>query len=368
MGSEHNSKTKEKIRMKALVYYGPGDLKLENWETPEPKEGEVRLKLQYSSICGSDLDAYRAASNRFRPPLILGHEASGIVDAVGSGVSSLKVGQKVCCNPPIYCGTCWYCQHGHYNVCPNRLSLGNSVGVDKCNGTFAQYICLPAYTLIPLPDNMSLLHASMMEPLSVGYHAALNGAFTPGETVVILGVGPIGLFTVMCLRATGAGKIICCDRSKARLNLARQLGAEVIDVDETDSGQAVKEATGGRGADRTIICAGAPGLLKQAIQMTRNCGDVVLVGMIQSAVEFNPMDIFGRDINIISSYTFTDEMFSSVKAVSNGKIDLDPIISSIYSLENGKDAFDALATPGNEELKIVIDLWSEMKGTDTWVK
>ena len=129
--------------MKALVYHGPGKLEVEQWETPEPKEGEVRLKLQYSAICGSDLGAYKHASDRFKPPLILGHEASGIVDKVGPGVTKLKVGQAVCCNPPIYCGKCWYCKHGHYNICPNRLSLGNSVGIDTCHGTFAQYICLP---------------------------------------------------------------------------------------------------------------------------------------------------------------------------------------------------------------------------------
>lgn len=355
--------------MKALVYHGPGDMRVEEWDTPEPKEGEVRLKLHYSAICGSDLGAYRTASERFRPPLILGHEASGVVDAVGAGVTSLKLGQKVCCNPPIYCGKCWYCQHGHYNVCPNRLSLGNSVGVATCHGTFAQYICLPAYTLVPLPDNVSLLHGSMMEPLAVGYHAATNGSFAPGESAAILGVGPIGLLTLMCLKALGAGKVICCDLSEARLDLAKKLGADIaVNSAESDAVQTVKEATGGLGADRTLICAGAPSLLQSAIQMTRNCGDVVLVGMIQSELKFCPMDIFGRDINIISSYTFTDEIYGAVEAVHSGKINLEPMISSIYSLEEGKAAFDALSAPGNRELKVILDLWGEMRGSEKWVK
>lgn len=355
--------------MKALVYHGPGKLVLEEWATPEPKEGEVRLKLQYTAICGSDLGAYKTASDRFKPPLILGHEASGIVEKVGPGVTSLRVGQHVCCNPPIYCGTCWYCTHGHYNICPNRLSLGNSVGVDTCHGTFAEYICLPAFTLVPLPENVSLLHGSMMEPLAVGYHAAKNGAFTPGETTAVIGTGPIGLMTILSLRALGAGKIICSDTSAARLALAKQLGADItVDASRENLTDAVKAATGGLGADRTIICAGVPSSFHQAIQTTRSCGDVILVGMIQSQLDFCPMDIFGRDINIISSYTFTDEIYDAVRSVSQGAIQLDPLISSIYSLSNGQTAFDALAAPGNQELKVIVDICEGMKGTEKWVK
>ena len=355
--------------MKALVYHGPGDLKVEEWKTPEPKPGEVRLKLQYTAICGSDLGAYKKASDRFRPPLILGHEASGIVDMVGEGVTTLKLGQHVCCNPPIYCGKCWYCTHGHYNICPNRLSLGNSVGIDTCHGTFAEYICLPAYTLVPLPENVSLLHGSMMEPLAVGYHAAKNGAFVPGETTAVIGTGPIGLLTILSLRAIGVGKIICSDTSPARLELAKQLGADItVDARQEKLSDVVKEVTGGLGADRTIICTGAAVSLHEAIATTRSCGDVILVGMIQEKVEFCPMDIFGRDINIISSYTFTDEIYEVVEAVSQGKIQLEPMISSIYSLDHGKDAFDALAAPGNSELKVIVDIWSSMRGSQKWVK
>lgn len=355
--------------MKALVYHGPGKLEIEEWETPHPQKGEVRLKLQYTAICGSDLGAYKTASDRFRPPLILGHEASGIVDELGEGVDTLHLGQHVCCNPPIYCGTCWYCKNGHYNICPNRLSLGNSVGIDTCHGTFAEYICLPAYTLVPLPDEISLCHASMMEPLAVGYHAAGNGNFQPGETTAVIGAGPIGLLTILSLKARGAGKVICSDISPARLELAGQLGADVtVNAKEKDFVQVVKEQTDGLGADRTIICAGSPESFNQAIQATRSCGDVVLVGMIQTKLEFCPMDIFGRDINIISSYTFTDEIYQAVDMVAQGKIHLEPIISSIYSLEHGKDAFDALAKPGNQEVKVIVDMTSAMEGTEKWVK
>lgn len=355
--------------MKSLVYYGPGDLRVEDQAVPEPKAGEVRIKLAYSAICGSDLGAYLTASDRFRPPLILGHEAAGVIDAVGNGVSTLKVGQHVCCNPPIYCGKCWYCKHGHYNVCPNRLSLGNSVGVDRCNGTFREYICLPAYTLVPMPDEVSLLYGAMMEPLSVGYHAARNGSFTPGETTVVIGAGPIGLFVIMSLRALGAGKIICSDVSESRLNLAKQLGANVtVNTAKENLIEIVKDVTDGLGADRSLICTGVPATFKQAIDTTRNCGDVILVGMIQKTIDFCPMDIFGRDINVISSYTFTDEIYHAVEAVAAGKIDLEPIVSSIYSLDHAKEAFDVLATPGNSELKIVLDIAGEMKGKGKWVK
>lgn len=354
-------------KMKVLVYHGPGRLEVEQWELPHPGPGEVRVKIQYCAVCGSDLGAYKNASDRFRPPLILGHEFSGIVDELGEGVDTLRLGQHVCGNPPIYCGKCWYCRHGHYNICPNRLSLGNSVGVDKCNGTFAEYIVLPAFTLVPLPDNVNLLHGSLMEPLAVGYHAAQNGNFQKGETVTVIGAGPIGLMTILSLRALGAGKILCSDLSEARLQLAAQLGAHVpVNIKEQDLLEVVRRETDGLGSDRTIICTDAPSSFYQAIEATRSCGDVVLVGMIQSKIEFCPMDIFGRDINIISSYTFTDEILEAVEMVSQGKIPLEPMISSIYSLDHGKAAFDALAAPGNKEVKVVVDIWGNQKGTAKW--
>jgi len=355
--------------MKTLVYHGPGKLELETWDIPQPKKGEVRVRIQYCSICGSDLGAYKNASDRFRPPLVLGHEFSGIVDEIGEGVDSLKLGQHVCGNPPIYCGECWYCTHGHYNICPNRLSLGNSVGIDKCNGTFREYIVLPAYTLVPLPESMDLLYGSLMEPLAVGYHAAQNGSFMPGETVTVIGAGPIGLMTVLSLKALGAGRIICSDISEARLELARQLGADtLVNIKNEKLEDVVKRETDGLGGDRTIICTEAPSSFYQAIEVTRSCGDVILVGMIQKKIEFCPMDIFGRDINIISNYTFTDEIYEAVDMVSQGKIDLEPMITSIYSLEYGKDAFDALSAPGNAEVKVVIDIQGNKKENDKWVK
>lgn len=356
-------------KMKSLVYHGPGELEIENWEIPHPKAGEVRIKIAYTAICGSDLGAYKTASDRFQPPLILGHEFSGIIDELGPGVDDFQIGQHVCGNPPIYCGKCWYCTHGHYNICPNRLSLGNSVGVAKCNGAFVEYIVLPAYTLVPLPEKIPLLHGSLMEPLAVGYHAAGNGSFQPGETTTVIGAGPIGLMTILSLKARGAGQILCSDLSEARLDLAKRLGTDAaINIQSQNLLEVVKERTDGLGSDRTIICTDAPSAFYQAIHATRNCGDVVLVGMIQSTINFCPMDIFGRDINIISSYTFTDEIFEAVQMVEKGKIDLEPMITSVYSLEHGKDAFDALLEPDNSEVKVVVDIGGQGKGMEKWVK
>lgn len=355
--------------MKALVYLGPGKLELQEREIPHPKPGEVRVKIAYTAVCGSDLGAYRQASDRFEPPLILGHEFSGIIDEVGEGVDDRKIGRHVCGNPPVYCGTCWYCRHGHYNICPNRLSLGNTAGAARLNGTYTEYICLPAFTMVPLPEEMDLIYGSMMEPLAVGYHAAANGGFTQGENTVVIGAGPIGLMTVMSLKAQGAGHVIVSDTAEARRRLALRLGADTaVDPAETDLQQAVMEETDGLGADRTIICTETPSVFRQAIDVTRSCGDVVLVGMIQKKLEFCPMDIFSRDINIISSYTFTDEIYEAVKMVHEGRILLEPMITSIYSLEYGKAAFDALAAPQSPEVKVIVDIEGRSRGTEKWVK
>ncbi|MBQ0026034.1 MAG: alcohol dehydrogenase catalytic domain-containing protein [Lachnospiraceae bacterium] len=356
-------------KMKAMVLVGPETMEMQERDIPHPKAGEVRVKIAYTSVCGSDLGAYKHPNSRFQPPIVLGHEYSGIIDEIGEGVEGLEVGQHICGNPPVYCGTCWFCKNGHYNICPNRLSLGNSAGVAKLDGTYTEYICLPAFCMVPLPDDMPLIYGSMMEPLSVGYHAALNGNFTKGETTMVIGAGPIGLLTFLSLRAAGAGKIIVSDVSEARLALAKQCGADVIiNSANEDPVEVVKKETDGLRADRTILCAGVPSLFNQSIETTRNCGDVVLVGMVQQPVEFLPMSIFGRDVNIISSYTFTDEIYESVKMVSEGKIDLEPLISSIYSLENGPEAFASLAAPGNSEVKVVIDMLGLSKGDKKWVK
>lgn len=356
-------------KMKALVLVGKEQMELQEREIPHPKPGEVRVKIAYTSICGSDLGAYREPNSRFQVPIILGHEYSGIIDEVGEGIEDLKVGQHICGNPPVSCGKCWHCKHGHYNQCPNRLSLGNSAGVEKLDGTYTEYICLPAFTMVPLPEDMDLIYGSLMEPLAVGYHASQNGNFTPGETTVVIGAGPIGLMTVLSLKANGAGKIIVSDVSEARLELAGRLGADVlVNSKNEDLVDVVKRETDGVKADRTILCAGVPSLFYQAIETIRNCGDLILVGMVQATVPFNPMDIFGRDINIISSYTFTDEIFQVVQLVHEGKIDLEPLITSIYSLNHGADAFAALAAPGSPEIKVVVDMLGLGKGKEKWVK
>lgn len=175
--------------------------------------------------------------------------------------------------------------------------------------------------------------------------------------------------TVLSLKANGAGKIIVSDVSEARLELAGRLGADVlVNSKNEDLVDVVKRETDGVKADRTILCAGVPPLFHQATESTRNCGDLILVGMVQETVPFNPMDIFGRDINIISSYTFTDEIFQVVQLVYEGKIDLEPLITSIYSLNYGADALAALAAPGSPEIKVVVDMLGLGKGKEKWVK
>ncbi len=341
--------------MRALVYQGPGKLEMETRNKPAPGPGQVRVKIDSASICGSDLGAYKSLSDRFAPPLVLGHEFSGTIDAVGAGVTRVTVGQTVTANPILYCGECWYCKNGMINLCSHRTSVGTSVGVGKCDGAFTEYLYLPDFSIIPLIDGVSMRDGALMEPLAVGIHAAKLGGFQKGETTAVIGTGPIGLLTIMCLKALGAGKIICTDINDKRLSLAKDLGADVIiNSANEDAVERVKAESDGRGADRVIICTGAASTFNPSIYMTRSGGSVIVVGLIRNQVDLNPMDFFARGINIYGSYMYTNEMFEAMEMVASGKIVLDKLVTSTYALQDAQKAFDILVSAENEEIKVII--------------
>lgn len=342
--------------MKALVYQGPGALEIEEREIPEPQKGEVQIKIKKVSICGSDLGAYRHASDRFAPPLVLGHEFSGDITKVGEGVTVWKEGQRVTVNPMVLCNECYFCKRGEGNLCGNRKSMGTAIGGVRTDGAMREYVTVPDWMVVPIADNVSYEAAALLEPCGVTLACAKKGRTEEEKSVVVLGAGPIGLLIVKFLKALGVETVIVSDIIDKRLEKAKECGADyVINSKTMDVAAEVKRLTGGYGADRAINAAGEF-LINQSFEVIKNGGVSVLVALAHAKVEIDPMEIVGRGLQFMGSYMFTTEMKEAAQMLADERLAVEDLITSTYSLENGKAAFDILNTPDNDEIKVQITM------------
>ncbi len=342
--------------MNALVYHGPGKLELETRPVPAPAPGEVLLKIKGVSVCGSDLGAYRLheISDRWLPPIVLGHEFSGEIARLGDGVQGLTLGQAVTANPILYCGHCYYCRHGQINFCPNRYSLGTSIGGIQHDGAMQDYMTVRASAVIPLLEGVSYKQAALLEPLSVSLCAAQKGDLGEGERTAIIGAGPIGLMIVKFLKASGNKQVFVSDILPSRLEFAKSIGADDVIDGRQDVVARIKELTDGVGVDRVIVAAGVPGVVEQSMQLVRNGGNIVLVALIHQKAQLDLMPITTRQISLLGSYMFTDEMHAVMASVAQKKIAIDDLVTSMRPLSEGAAVFEELSRPDNKEVKVVL--------------
>lgn len=342
--------------MNALVYYGPHDLRLEKRPIPKPERGEVLIRVKAVSICGSDLGAYKLEniSDRWQPPIVLGHEFSGEIVRLGDGVHDYKIGQAVTANPILPCGECFYCKHGEINLCPNRSSIGTSIGGIKTDGAMREFMTLPAYTLYPLMDGVSFVQGALMEPLAVSYSAANVGDFGDNESVAIIGAGPIGLMILKFLKMKGNKKIFVSDVIKLRLNLAKANGADEVLHGHRDVVSMIKGLTEDVGVDRVIVAAGVHGIFLKCMEMVRNGGKIVLVALIHHNCELPLIAVVTRGISILGSYMFTSEITDVMELVAKKKINVDDLITSVLPLSEGVDVFNTLCGMDCKEIKVIL--------------
>ncbi len=343
--------------MRAVVFYGPWDMRYEMIPKPFPKEGEVSIKVRFAGICGSDIEEYKIGSDRAKPPIVFGHELSGEIVEVGPGVSKDRIGQRVSVNPMLYCGKCYYCQRGWINLCPYRRSVGRTLGVEKkrCDGAFAEYLCVPEFSLVPLIDGVSFDEGALLEPLSVCLAAAKEGNFEKGERVLVIGAGPIGLMIIQLLRVLGSGEIAVTDVLDFKLEMAKRCGADyTLNVKNAPITELL-EVTDGIGFDRVIVATGASSAISDSFKLVRNGGGIVLVGMIRKSIEVNPVEIVGRKLSIYGSYMFTTEMYDVMRYIADKKIDVKSIITSLCSLEDVPEVFRRLAFDG-DEIKVLVKI------------
>lgn len=329
--------------MKALVLTAYN--KLEYMDMPDPvlQPDEVLVEVMACGICGSDVHGLDGSTGRRIPPLIMGHEASGVIIGTGSGVSRWYTGDRVTFDSTVYPLDDWHTLQGRYNLSDNREVLGVSPGTYRRHGAFAQFLAVPQHILYRIPGNVSFVHAAMVEPVAVALHALSLSGMQVGESVLVAGAGMIGLCLIQSAAASGASPVIAVDISEQKLALARELGADVTFNPQSGSlTQKVAELTSGRGADVAFEAVGISETVGMAIELVRKGGRVVLVGNLSPKIDFPLQSVVTREISVRGSCAIRGEYEAALRLIANGKIRVDPLISAVAPLSEGAEWFSRL--------------------------
>jgi len=341
--------------MKALVLEEYGKLVYGDVPSPVVGSGEVLVEVKACGICGSDVHGMDGSSGRRIPPLIMGHEAAGVIAEVGQGVEGWAKGERVTFDSTVYCGDCHFCRAGKINLCDRRRVLGVACEEFRQEGAFAECVAVPARILYRIPEGVSFEHAAMVEPISVAVHAVNRTPVRLNDTAVVIGAGVIGLLVVQALRAAGCGRIIAVDLSPTRLELAGELGAdEVLRSDEVDVVEAVRERTGGRGADIAVEAVGIDQTVRTAVDCVRKGGAVTLVGNVSPRVELLLQAAVTRELSLYGSAASCGEYPDCLDLMQRGTVRVEAIISAVAPLSEGATWFQRLRDGEKGLVKVIL--------------
>ncbi len=343
--------------MKGAFMRGLDNMIIKEMQKPTAGKGKVVVSLEYVGICGSDVHYYHsgrvgAYEVDLSQDYMLGHEAAGTVVEVGEGVTNVKVGDKVCLEPGVVDGTCEFCKEGKYNLCPDVQFLATPP-VPGCNEEFIEF---PADYCFKLPENVTTKEGALIEPLSVGFHAANQANVGVGESVVILGAGTIGMTTLLSCKAHGAGKIIVADLIPAKLELAKKMGADVvINSGEQDVFEEVKKATDGAGAEKVFETAGSEVTIKQTPFLVKRGGTICLVGLsVKPEIAYNFAQIMDKEVTITSVFRYRNIYPKAIAAVAKGAIDVKPLVTHEYDFADINEAYQEALTNKTDALKVML--------------
>ena len=341
--------------MKSLVLTEPKVLRIQESPTPDLAADEALIRVKACGICGSDVHGYDGSSGRRIPPLIMGHEAAGVIEGMGAKVEGFSLGDRVTFDSTVYCGECEYCLEGKVNLCDRRMVLGVSCGEYRRHGAFAEYVAVPSRILYKLPPSLPFEHAAMIEAVSVAVHAVGRVKFQPGDASVVVGAGMIGLLLVQAARAAGCDRVIAVDLDKDRLKLAKELGAtQSINPLESDTIETILGATAGQGVRVSFEVVGSTPTVETAIQATRRGGAVVLVGNLAPQVEFPLQSVVTREITLFGSCASAGEYPKCIELMDKGAIKVSPLISAQATLEEGAEWFDRLYAKEAGLMKVIL--------------
>ena len=344
------------INMKALVLTEYNTLVYKDMPDPKIQPDEVLVQIEACGICGSDVHGMDGSTGRRIPPLIMGHEASGVIVETGKNVKGWNAGDRVTFDSTVYPLNDWFTLQGKYNLSDNREVLGVSPGTYRRHGAFAEYVAIPQHILYRLPENVTFEQAAMVEPVAVALHALSLSGLKTGESCLVIGVGMIGLFIVQTAAISGAAEVIAVDVNPDKLNLARKMGAkQTINSGNENAGEVILSLTNGRGADCAFEVVGISQTVQNAIDWVRKGARVILVGNLSKNIEFPLQSVVTREITIQGSCAIRGEYESALKLISSGKVKVDPLISAVAPLSEGAEWFNRLygKEPGLNKIILV---------------
>ena len=327
-------------------------------DVPEPILGtnDVLVRVRACGICGSDVHGMDGSTGRRIPPLIMGHEASGVIAGVGSNVKKIQPGARVTFDSTVYCGTCFYCLRGDINLCNHRRVLGVSCDEYHQNGAFAEFVTVPQHIIYPLPEKISFAQSAMVEPCSVAYHAVERTPPSLNDTAVVVGAGIIGLLVVQILRAAKWRQIIALDIEPDKLELACKLGADIgLNPDRDDVISRIKKMTENRGTDAAFDAVGIDTSLKTAIGTLRKGGALTLIGNLSSNVNFPLQTVVTGEFTINGSCASRGEYPACLDMIAEGTVKVDALITAVAPLAEGDRWFRRLYQKEKGLLKVILE-------------
>jgi L-iditol 2-dehydrogenase len=352
--------------MRAAVYRGVNDVRVETVAVPKIGPGELLVRVHTCGICGTDLK--KISSGSHSAPRIFGHETSGVVAAAGEGVSEFKQGDRVVVFHHIPCGECYYCRHKTFAQCETYKKVGCTAGFEPSGGGFAEYVRVMGWIVdhgtVRIPDGVSFEQACFVEPVNTCMKGIETLQLMPGESVLVIGQGPIGIILSTLAKRSGA-RVITSDLYPERLTISKSFGLEnAIDASRADTVKTVREQTEDRGADAAILAVGGNGLIRTATDAVRPGGRVLLFAQtVRGEATIDPAAICVDEKRLLGSYSASVELQEdSVRFVMGREMNLEGLISHRFSLSDSVEALKLAARPQPDSMKIVIQAGSSWEG------
>ena len=342
--------------MQAAVWHDVKDLRVEEITEPVISSGKMKVKVEWAGICGSDLHAYLHGLSMEahpisgqKPPITLGHEFSGTIVEVADDVTRYQVGERVAIEPLLYCGECYACKRGYYNQC----SKVGFVGLNR-DGGFAEYVIVNENMVHVLPENVSFEEGALVEPTAVSFYAVRESKLKPGDAVAIFGAGPIGLLTLLSVKAAGATQIIVVDLSTERLEKAKELGATtVIDGMRNDIVETILELTNG-GVSVAYECAGAQPTMTSAVASVKQGGQVMAIAVYAKPVSIDMGQVMFKAADITSTLAYRHVFPEVIEMIATGRLDVKSVITKKIDLKDiVEDGFNQLIND-KKQAKILV--------------